>query len=669
MNLASWILSIKKTMHEHKIKKAKAQYDRIILVGNPNVGKSAIFGLLTGKYTTVSNYPGTTVEVSYGNMSLGDKRFLVVDTPGVNNLIPMSEDEKVTRDILLREKPVAVIQVSDAKNLKRTLMLALQLGEMGIPLILNLNMEDEARDLGLTIDTRKLGEILGVRVITTIATQKKGISPLKESILNPVMPVPKIEYDPIIEASIDKIAPLLPDANISRRSVALMVLSGDESLKEWLNANITAEDIKRLEGIKDEIQAKFSMPISYLINHTRIKFAEEISNMVLKRSLPKGGTIASFTGRISMHPLWGVPILLVVLYGIYQFVGIFGAGTLVGIMEKTVFGEYLNPWAIRIVKALIPFAFFQELLIGEYGIITMAFTYAIGIILPITTTFFIAFAILEDSGYLPRLAIMSNSIFKLLGLNGKAVLPMVLGLGCDTMATMTTRILETRRERIITTFLLALAVPCSAQLGVILGMLAPISIKVTIIWAGSILATILFAGFLASKVVPGEKADFFLEIPPIRMPQTMNVIVKTVSRVEWYLKEAVPLFILGTLVLFFLNKLDILVYLEKIASPVVVEFLGLPAKATEAFILGFLRRDYGAAGLLSLSRGGMLSPLQVVVSLVTITLFLPCLANFFMIIKEQGIKIALLMAGIIFPFAFLIGGMLNFILRALNVQF
>lgn len=262
-----------------------------------------------------------------------------------------------------------------------------------------------------------------------------------------------------------------------------------------------------------------------------------------------------------MHPLWGIPILILVLYGIYQFVGIFGAGTLVNLMEKAVFGKYLNPWAVKIVKALLPVTFLQELLTGEYGIISMAITYAIGIILPITTTFFIAFAILEDSGYLPRLAIMANRIFKVMGLNGKAVLPMVLGLGCDTMATMTTRILETKRERIITTFLLALAVPCSAQLGVILGMLAPISGKATLIWAGSVFATVLLAGFLASKVIHGDKAEFFLEIPPIRLPQTMNVIVKTIGRVEWYLKEAVPLFILGTLFLFFLNKLNILIYI------------------------------------------------------------------------------------------------------------
>lgn len=181
-----------------------------------------------------------------------------------------------------------------------------------------------------------------------------------------------------------------------------------------------------------------------------------------------------------------------------------------------------------------------------------------------------------------------------MGLNGKAVLPMVLGLGCGTMAVMTSRILETRRDRIIITFLLALAIPCSAQLGVILGMLSALSFKATLIWTGCILLVLFLSGYLASKVVKGERTDFFLEIPPIRQPAIMNILIKTVGRVEWYLKEAVPLFILGTFILFILYKLNLLIVLEKIASPVVVNLAGLPEKTTESFILGFLMRDYGS---------------------------------------------------------------------------
>ncbi|MBI4691640.1 MAG: ferrous iron transport protein B [Nitrospirae bacterium] len=643
--------------------------NKIILVGNPNVGKSVIFGLLTNKYVTVSNYPGTTVEISYADMTLDGKKYLIVDTPGVNSLIPMSEDEKVTRDIFLKEKPFTVVQVADTKNIRRSLLVTLQIAEMGLPLILVLNMEDEARDIGITIDTEQLKTITGSEAVSTIAPQKKGIKELKTALSRPAVPTIKVRYDRIIEEYIEKISALLPQFSISRRSLSTMILAGDESLKEWLITNLNTEIIKRIEALRDECQAKMKEPISLLINRCRLDVAEEITLKVLKKIPAEGGRLLSFIGRMSMHPLWGIPLLLLVLFGLYEFVGIFGAGTLVGFFEEIIFGKYINPMATKVIQLLIPVGFLREMFVGEYGLITVALTYAIAIILPITATFFIAFALLEDSGYLPRLAIMSNRIFNIMGLNGKAVLPMVLGLGCGTMAVMTSRILETKRERIITTFLLALAVPCSAQLGVILGMLGALSFKATLVWSGSVLSTILFSGYLASKVIRGERTEFFLEIPPIRKPNLTNIIIKTLGRIEWYLKEAVPLFILGTFILFILHKLNLLHILESIASPVIVNLLGLPEQTTAAFILGFLRRDYGAAGLFAMAEKGLLTPLQSVVSLVTITLFIPCLANFFMIVKERGIKTALGIVAIVFPTAFLGGGILNLILKALDVNF
>jgi ferrous iron transport protein B len=423
-----------------------------------------------------------------------------------------------------------------------------------------------------------------------------------------------------------------------------------------------------MERLRDECKFNMKESVGYLINKTRIELAEKIANKVIKKVEPKRERLSNFFGKISMHPVYGVPVLIAVLFGLYEFVGVFGAGTLVDFVQNTIFAEYINPAAVKAVRLLIPLEILQELLVGEYGLITVALTYAIAIILPISVTFFIAFAVLEDSGYLPRLAIMSNRVFNIIGLNGKAVLPMVLGLGCGTMAVMTSRILETRRDRIITTFLLALAIPCSAQLGVILGILGSLSLKATIIWTSSILIVMFVSGFLASKIVKGERTEFFLEIPPIRMPNLSNIAVKTFGRVEWYLKEAVPLFILGTFILFVLHKLNLLNTLEKAASPFIVGFLDLPAKTTEAFILGFLRRDYGAAGLFAMSQQGLLTPVQAVVSLVTITLFIPCLANFFMIIKERGIKTALWITGIVFPTAFIFGGLLSWILRYFNVS-
>jgi ferrous iron transport protein B len=298
----------------------------------------------------------------------------------------------------------------------------------------------------------------------------------------------------------------------------------------------------------------------------------------------------------------------------------------------------------------------------------MALTYSIAIILPIVGTFFIAFGILEDSGYLPRLAIMVHRIFKSMGLHGKAVLPMVLGLGCDTMATLTARIMETKKERILVTLLLALGVPCSAQLGVILGMLGGVSISVTLLWAFILMFVLFSVGYIASKVVKGESSDFVFDIPPFRIPVLTNIIFKTFSRINWYLKEAVPLFILGTLILFALDKIGVLKIIEVFASPVVVNFLGLPQNATDAFLIGFLRRDYGAAGLYALASAGELNPNQILVSLVTITLFVPCVANLLVMIKERGIKTAMVIVAFIFPFAFFVGGVLNFALNMFGIK-
>jgi ferrous iron transport protein B len=397
------------------------------------------------------------------------------------------------------------------------------------------------------------------------------------------------------------------------------------------------------------------------------KADELLAQVLTKHEAGAGSTIASHIGRWSMHPVYGLPVLLVVLYLVYQFVGVLGAGEAVGFLEETVFGEYLNPWATKLIGFLFPVPIIQELLIGDYGLITMALTYAIAIVLPIVGFFFIAFGILEDSGYLPRLAVMVNKIFKIMGLNGKAVLPMVLGLGCDTMATLTTRILETKKERILVTLLLALGVPCSAQLGVILGMVAGLSALATVIWIGTVVGVMLLVGYLAAKAIPGEPSDFVLELPPIRVPQLSNILIKTLARVQWYLKEAVPLFMLGTFILFVGHKVGALEIIQNLTDPVVVGVLGLPSKAAEAFVIGFLRRDYGAAGLFMLAKDGLLDPIQIVVSLVVITLFVPCIANFFMMVKERGLAAALWMIAFIFPFAFAVGGALNWALRFLNV--
>jgi len=648
-------------------KRTEALREKVILIGNPNVGKSVIFNYLTGKYVTVSNYPGTTVEVSTGTLSAHGKKFQVLDTPGVNSLIPMSEDEKVTRDILLKEQKSYLIQVMDTKNIRRGLLISLQLLEMGLPFLVLLNMWDEAKSRGIEIKTQTLADILGAPVLKTVATRQRGLERIKENLQTRPPSLISINYPDAIETGISRMTPFLPEASISKRSLALMLLSGDDSLADWLHQNLSKKDILQIERIRQEIQIHFAEPIGYLINQARVRKADELLLQVMGRRGEAPRSVASFLGNLSIHPFWGIPILLLILWVAYEFVGVFGAQTGVKFLEESLFRKWLLPWIIYFFQRYIPIPFIQEIFVGPYGVITMALTYAIAIVLPIVGCFFLVFGLMEDSGYLPRLAVMTNQVFKKMGLNGKAVLPMVLGLGCDTMATMTTRILETEKDRTIVTLLLALAVPCSAQLGIILGMFASLPALYFLIWIFIIAAILILVGYLASRVIPGESSDFILEIPPLRIPLLSNVMVKTLARMEWYLKEAVPLFILGTLILFGLHKTNILSLLEKAATPLIVHFLGLPAKVTEAFIIGFLRRDYGAAGLFVLSKEGQLNSHQILVSLVTITLFIPCIAQFFMMVKERGLRKALGISAVVFPTAFGVGGMLNFLLKWVGI--
>lgn len=612
----------------------------LVLVGNPNVGKSVLFSKLTGKYVIVSNYPGTTVEISRGTF----EDSTVLDTPGVNDLSPRAEDARVTCNVLRDHPEATIIQVADAKNLRRALLLTLQLAERRQPMILVLNMMDELDKCGAHIDVRKLSELLGIPVVPTIATANTGIHLLQHTI-----------------------------------------------------AQATVPEAPQLHDMTGYLQR-----------------ANEILAQVHSQVRPHRASFGQKLGWWSTRPVKGLAILALVLYFTFWFVGLLGAGTAVSFFENVVFGRYVSPWAIRAVDAVLPFPHTHEhhlsnfklefpltpghgillressadilapayshgpdamsgwwpqskrlahdFLVGEYGLITMAISYALAIVLPIVTTFFLVFSVLEDSGYLPRLAIMVNRVFRTMGLNGKAVLPMILGLGCDTMATMTTRILETRKERVITTLLLALAVPCSAQLGVLLAMMASVSFAAALFWVAIMIVIMVAIGWLSARLLGGETSDFILEIPPMRRPQISNVCIKTLARLEWYLKEVIPLFIVGTGILFLLDKLRLLGRIAKLGEPLVTGWLGLPAETSNAFLIGFLRRDFGAVYLLDAATGPhpLLTPHQVLVAMITITLFMPCIATLFMISRELGRKTAFWITLFIFPFAFFVGGLVNY---------
>ncbi|MHA2224518.1 MAG: ferrous iron transport protein B [Candidatus Hodarchaeales archaeon] len=745
-------------MHSHSSDETTkiSSKKKIVLVGNPNVGKSVIFGSLTGKYATVSNYPGTTVEISTGTFQAGSSNeYLVIDTPGTNSLFPTSNDELVTKNVLIHEKPDIFIQVGDMKNLRRTLHLTLQLQAIvgSSPLIVVLNMMDEAKNRGIEINIDKLEFYLGIPVIATTATKNIGIDLLIETI-NESPPdsirsaVLKTGFSPEIEEAIEKIDQILaPTLKENSRGLARIVLQGDSELFESFKNEISFDAVRKIDFIIKSLQEKFSSPLQLIITQELDREIVEISRTCTTKELIAKKRKSERLDDLLLNPITGTAAFIFTVLIIFFFVGMIGAGEIVDFFESVIFGEYINPFFIEIFELWIPIPIIQTLLVGDFGIITFGLTYAIAIVFPVVTTFFIAFSLLEDSGYLPRLAFLGDKLFRNVGLNGKAVLPLVLGTGCGTMATMTTRILETRKERLIATMAISLGIPCSAQLAVIFGILTFITPSGGLVVFGVVFSQLLLVTYFMSKVLPGEKSDFIMELPPLRIPNLKNTIVKTWGRVEWFLKEAVPLFVLGTIIISFFNLFtlleiiqyslaffvifviwkellshkkeffpisltkysttagivviipatfimlylsglphlfstnfglimprigflfdhDFLYVLIEFSKPVIVTLLGLPPESAVMYILGFLRRDYGAAGFYSMATQGIINTNQIVVATIVLSLFVPCVASFFVINKEYGPKIAIGMIIFIIPFAILIGALVNTLLTISGV--
>ena len=636
----------------------------ILLVGHPNVGKSVLFHRLTGAYVNVSNYPGTTVEVTRATARF-DASAELLDTPGVLALPSRSDDERATMRALLGEPVRCLVQVGDAKNLRRTLTLSALLAELGVPMVLALNMHDEAAARGVTVDIAELADELGAPVLATVATGGEGITQLINAIGQARKPESLLHYDEDFERHITAVAAAItehsPHPHLAARGLAILFLGGDSVVEDWLR-NAAGKHYAALETLRDAARLNAEGKLPALLARERTEAADVLSAAVIQRAVKSSPLLSQRIGQAVVHPLWGIPILLGVLFAVYEFVGVFGATTLVGLMEEGLFEGILNPAFTQFMEANVSVGWLRELLVGQYGLWTMGMTYALALILPIVSTFFIAFGVLEDSGYLPRLTVIANRLFAAIGLNGRAVLPMVLGLGCVTMATLTTRILHSPRERLITVFLLALAIPCSAQLGVVLGMLGGVSFSAVLIWALAMVGVLLLAGFLAARLIPGRRIPLVTEMPPMRLPILGNVLKKTGGRLKWYLIEVIPLFLLGTFIMFALDKLGALPAIIEAGEPLVTGWLGLPKEASAAFVMGFLRRDFGATGLFAMAHE--LSPIQAVVGMITITLFIPCFASLMMMVKEQGTKTAMAMVGMIVPFAFLIGGLFNLVLRA-----
>jgi len=652
---------------------------KLVLVGNPNVGKSVFFNHLTGLYVDVSNFPGTTIEISHGD----NPKYAVYDTPGIYGVSSFNDEERVARDIILEGD--IILNVVDAVHLERDLFLTLQLIDMGKKIAVCLNMMDEAEERGIRIDIAELSNRLGVPVLATTAIRKTGFDRLEAHIAQACSGT----SDPALHRRLHEML-----SRVGSQAEAMMVLEGDAVVAE-----------------RHGIEPGDDREMIYIDRRNRVN---RLLDTVMT-SIERKRTLSSWIGRIAVSPIYGFPFLLGVLYLIYLFVGQFIAQDVVGFTEGTLGNRYFETFVKDQVSAFVAtditvekigqdiagedstlasrtFSFpngthadgplakgmeqFREeevginaitykfsaplaiIFFGEFGAFSMTVTYLLFLLLPLVFGFYLSLSVLEDSGYLPRLATFVDRSLNGLGLNGRAIIPLILGLGCVTMATITTRLLGTEREKRIATTILQFAIPCSAQLAVIAALLATAGGKATIIYATVILAIFIAIGTALDKVLPGESSPLLLDLPPMRLPRIGNVFQKTWVKTLAFMKEATPWFFVGALAVSIMQVTGVLDAWVRLLEPITTGWLKLPAEAAMAFVMGLVRRDFGAAGLYSMN----LTPMQVVVALTTITLFVPCIASLMVMLKERGTREGLIIWAGSWVLAFGAGGIVAMII-------
>ncbi len=566
---------------------------KILLMGNPNVGKSVIFTRLTGVNVVVSNYPGTTVGFTSGTMKLEGETVEVVDVPGTYTLDPTCKAEEVAVEMC--GDGDLIINVVDATNLERNLNLSLQLLRKKTPMVVALNLWDEAHHIGISIDESKLENLLGVPVIPTVAVTGEGILDLVRHL--PRACAGTLEYD---------------DGN------------------RWCEIGRIVEQVQQ-------------------VTHRHHTFLERL-------------------GDASIHPWSGTPIALVALAATFFIIRTIGEG-LIRFLINPLFERLWAPLMARLSVLLGSGGALHDILIGRLsagridfveslGLLTTGIYVPLAMVLPYVFAFYLMLSLLEDSGYLPRLAILMDNIMHRIGLHGLAIVPMMLALGCNVPGTLATRILETRKERFISITLMAICIPCAAQLAMIVGLLGQAGWWGIPALFGILLVVWLILGLLLNRLVPGESPEIFVEIPPYRMPYFSGLFKKMWMRIRGFLREAVPFVILGVLFVNILYTLGIIDLIGRLAEPVITGILGLPRDAVGALIVGFMRKDVAV---------GMLAPLsltagQLVIAGVVLTMYFPCVATFVVMARELGIRDMLLAMAIMVIASLTVGGALNLIL-------
>lgn len=593
---------------------------RIVLAGNPNTGKSVFFNALTGLYVDVSNYPGTTLEITHA--ALGDD--VLIDTPGVYGISSFNDEERIARDIILSAD--VVVNVVNAVHLERDLFLTQQIIDTGVPVVVAVNMVDEAERHGLAIDFGRLSEMLGTPVVPTVAVKGEGFDQVRAAIkeARPGRLTPGLE--PLLASTLNR---------LGDQGDALLVLEGDAAVaaRHLVEPGDQRENIYRM----------------------RRRYVNEIVAAVVKESR-RSSAFGTALGRLMIRPLTGVPILLVALFVMYEAVGVFIAQTVVGFLEEDIMGGYYEPFITGLVGRFTDLdGALGVILVGEFGVLTMTVIYVLGLLFPLVAGFYFFLALFEDSGYLPRIATMTDRALSGIGLNGRAVIPFILGFGCVTMATIVTRVLGSDREKRIAIFLLALAIPCSGQLAVVAGILAGLGGMYVLVYVLVLFTVFVVAGTLLHALLPGQSTHLMIDLPPLRIPRIGNVLKKTWNKSYGFLTEVIPIFALGALLISTFQLTGILRGMQTLLAPVTVGWLNLPSETATAFIMGIIRRDFGAAGLLTME----LTTLQMFVALLTITLFIPCIAAVLIIFKERSVGEAAVLWAATWVIAFLVGGIIG----------
>ncbi|MFN2352993.1 MAG: FeoB small GTPase domain-containing protein [Desulfopila sp.] len=678
---------------------------RYVLIGNMNVGKTSIFNSLTTKKVRPVNIPGSTVAVCRGEIKGG--RGILYDTPGLASIFSNNEDERAARRIVLGQangydngrensknsrincsndcskdcgggyaKDYAkdynnevngIIIVADAKNLKRSIAIALQYGEFGLPILLNINMMDEASSRGITIDKERLAELMGVEVTTTIAPEGIGIRELRAA-LGDLRPLKfAVSYPPPLEKLLQDVKKVLGGNHIAPRGIALLLLHHDMDARRYVESRYGAQALKKCVALVEKYYEDAPNHDRHLLAEMYNTIASRITAAVQVAEPPPKSSLLMKFGDMCTAFSTGIPIAVLVLLGMYFFIGEFGATYLVDTVNSKVFEGVLFPLVSQFTDRL-PSPFVRDMIMDpDFGILPTGVFLALGLVLPVIFCFYIAFGILEDSGYLPRISILLDTVFQKLGLNGKGVIPLVMGFSCVTMALLTTRVLNNDKEKNIVSFLLYLCMPCAPLIAVMLIILEKMPVSATITVFGIIFSQVIVAGYLANRILPGERSPLLLEIPPMRLPKPLAVLKMAVAKTYFFMLEALPVFIIASLGVFLFERVGGLGLLERTLGPMIHHVMGLPEKSVQVFIKTMIRRESGAAELEHIRH--MYTNLQLVVNLLVMTFVAPCINSFIVLFKERGIKAGLVINVGVFLWAILVGSLVNNICLYLGVSF